>query len=59
VRGERLARQWKILQMLLSSREGLSAAERAARPGYSVRSVYREKSPPPPAINPRFVSLRK
>ena len=42
MRGERLARQWKILQMLLSSREGLSAAELAARLGYSVRSVYRD-----------------
>jgi predicted DNA-binding transcriptional regulator YafY len=42
MRGDRLARQWKILQMLSHAIDGISAAELAEKLGDSVRSIYRD-----------------
>jgi len=42
LRGERLGRQWQIIQLLLQRRKGMSAAELAAELGWSVRNIYRD-----------------
>ncbi len=41
-RGDQLARQWKIIQTLLASRQGKSAAELATVVGCGWRTVYRD-----------------
>ena len=41
-RGDQLSRQWRLLQMLLMSRNGRSAAELAAELGCHARTVYRD-----------------
>jgi predicted DNA-binding transcriptional regulator YafY len=42
MRGDRLARQWRIIQLLTHSRSGLSAAEIAQQLDEPVRSIYRD-----------------
>jgi predicted DNA-binding transcriptional regulator YafY len=42
MRGDRLARQWKIIQLLLQKREGMRAFEIASQLNLSVRNVYRD-----------------
>jgi predicted DNA-binding transcriptional regulator YafY len=42
MRGDRLARQWRIIHLLLQRRLGMSAAEMAAELNYSVRNIYRD-----------------
>jgi predicted DNA-binding transcriptional regulator YafY len=42
MRGDRLARQWKIIQLLTHSRSGLSVAEIAQQLDEPVRSIYRD-----------------
>ncbi len=42
MRGDRLARQWLILQMLLKHRRGITAADLAKELGWTVRSIYRD-----------------
>lgn len=42
MRGDRLARQWRIIQLLTHSRSGLSAAEIAKQLDEPVRSIYRD-----------------
>ena len=41
-RGDQLARQWKIIQTLLSSRRGKSASELAVTLGCHSRTIYRD-----------------
>ena len=41
-RGDQLARQWKIIQTLLSSRRGKSATELAEALGCHSRTIYRD-----------------
>ena len=41
-RGDQLARQWKIIQTLLSTRQGKSAAEMARHLGCHSRTIYRD-----------------
>ena len=41
-RGDQLARQWKIIQTLLSSRQGKSATELAEALGCHSRTIYRD-----------------
>lgn len=42
MRGDRLARQWRILQMLLTRRQGMTAADLSGDLGQGVRSIYRD-----------------
>jgi predicted DNA-binding transcriptional regulator YafY len=42
MRGDRLARQWRIIQLLTHSRSGLGAAEIAKQLNEPVRSIYRD-----------------
>lgn len=42
MRGDRLARQWRIIQLLTHSRSGLGAAEIAKQLDEPVRSIYRD-----------------
>jgi predicted DNA-binding transcriptional regulator YafY len=41
-RGDQLARQWRILQSLIASRSGKSAADLAQELEYHWRTVYRD-----------------
>jgi len=41
-RGDQLARQWRIIQILISSRMGKSAADLANELEYGVRTIYRD-----------------
>jgi predicted DNA-binding transcriptional regulator YafY len=41
-RGDQLSRQWKIIQTLISSRQGKSAAEMARELGCHSRTIYRD-----------------
>ena len=41
-RGDQLARQWRIIQILISSRMGKSAADLAGELEYGVRTIYRD-----------------
>ena len=41
-RGDQLARQWRILQSLIASRRGKSAADLARELEYHWRTVYRD-----------------
>ena len=41
-RGDQLGRQWKIIQTLISSRKGKSAADLAQDLGCHPRTVYRD-----------------
>ena len=41
-RGDQLARQWRIIQLLISYRMGKSAADLAKELEYGVRTIYRD-----------------
>jgi predicted DNA-binding transcriptional regulator YafY len=41
-RGDQLARQWKIIQMLITSRQGKSAADLAVEIECHPRTLYRD-----------------
>ena len=41
-RGDQLARQWKIIQMLISSRRGKSGPDLAEELGCHSRTIYRD-----------------
>lgn len=42
MRGDRLARQWRIVQLMSRSHAGLSASEIAEQFGVKVRAIYRD-----------------
>ncbi|MCF8129403.1 MAG: HTH domain-containing protein [Deltaproteobacteria bacterium] len=56
-RGEQLGRQWKIIQTLITSRRGKSAAELAEELECRPRTVYRDLEPLQVAGFPIYVDL--